>query len=69
MSISLLPSRKSTKYNIIYNSVYKYLKENIRVAHVPCDREADIVDEKKALNDYVVSGLTSEFCFHHREYF
>lgn len=69
MSISLLLFRKSIKYNIIYNLVYKYLKENIRVVYVFCDREVDIVDEKKVFNDYVVLGFILEFCFYYREYF
>lgn len=51
MTLSLLPPRKSEKYNIVYKLVYKYLKGNSRVVFVFLyDREASMVDERKALS-------------------
>lgn len=61
--MDLLPSRKSTK-DITYNSVYKYLKENIRVVSVSLyDREASMVDEMKALNKLCSVKTSISFLF------
>lgn len=63
MMMTLLPSRKSTK-DITYDSMYKYLKDNIRVVSVSLsDREASMVDEMKALNKLCSVKTSISFLF------
>lgn len=64
MMMNLLPSRKSTKY-LINESVYKYLKENFKVVYVSLyDTEANMADEKKALNKLHNVKTSTRFVFH-----
>lgn len=64
MTLSLLPPRKSEKYNIVYKLVYKYLKGNSRVVFVFLyDREASMVDERKALSKRCSVKTSIRFLF------